>query len=229
MSDIMDSSNTITSRTEPLAETTQNIVDEYIKTPLKKATPSKSSGKGWSMPKISMPKPLQKVESSEPVKNTKRIWTILKIVVIVGVFGYIFYKVKPIISIITSVVSMFRHLIPPKNKQFRQETKGLDKEKEKPKKPKMKGMPAGTPNLSKQTIIPKKDSGVKYKTPPPGPVPDDSMSEIQHKKHHSGAGHCYIGKWKGYRSCVSVNDPKECYSGEIYSSKEACIHPKMRS
>ena len=227
----MDSSNAVTSRTEPLAETTQNIVDEYIKTPLKKVTPSKSSSSRWSMPKMSMPKVSmpKAIQKAEPVKDTKRIWTVLKIVVIAGVFGFIFYKVRPILSIITSLVSMFRHLIPPMNKQFRQETKGLDKEKEKPKKPKMKGMPAGTPNLSKQTIIPKKDSGVKYKTPPPGPVPDDSMSDIQHKKHHSGAGHCYIGKWKGYRSCVSVNNPKECYSGEVYSSKEKCIHPKMRS
>jgi hypothetical protein len=239
MSDIMDSSNTITSRTEPLAETTQNIVDEYIKTPLKNDIPSKSSGNGWSMPKISMPKmsmpkmsmpkSLQNIESSEPVKKSKKGWMILKMVVILGVFGYIFYKMKPIFSIITSVIAMFRHLIPPANKQFRKETKGLDKEKEKPKKPRMKGMPTGTPNLSKQTIIPKKDSGVKYKTPPAGPVPDDSMSEIQHKKHHAGAGHCYIGKWKGYRSCISVNNPKECYSGETYSTNEACIHPEMRS
>ena len=41
----MDSSNAVTLRTEPLAKTTQNIVDEYIETPLKKVTPSKPSGR----------------------------------------------------------------------------------------------------------------------------------------------------------------------------------------
>jgi len=153
---------------------------------------------------------------------------ILKIIVIVAVFGYIFYKVKPIISIIMGTVSVFKSIISPTNKQFKQLTKGLDKKKEKPKKPKMKDVPSGTPNLSKQkqTIIPKKSSGVKYKKPPAVPVPDDSMSEIQNKKPQSG--HCYIGKWKGYRSCVSVNNANDCYSGEIYPTNELCVNPKMR-
>ena len=180
------------------------------------------------MPTLSIPKSLKDVGPTKSITKTKRIWTILKIIVIVAVFGYIFYKVKPIISILMGIASIFKSMGSSQNKQFQQLTKGLDKQKEKPKKPKMKGMPSGTPNLhkQKQTIIPKKSSGVKYKKPPAEPVPDDSMSEIQNKKHQSG--HCYIGKWKGYRSCVSVNNANDCYSGEIYPTNELCINPKMR-
>ena len=163
---------------------------------------------------------------SQPPKPRKRgFFRIVKIVVIVAVLGFVIYKVHPILSAVMGLYSVFTSF-GGSNKQFKQETKGLNTKKEKPKKPKTKGSSSGTASSSKQTIIPKKSSGVKYKTPPAIPAPDDSMSEIQHKASRPGS--CYIGKWKGYRSCINVKDPRDCYSGEIYPSQEECVHPKTR-
>ena len=155
------------------------------------------------------------VRSTKPRK--KNMFRIVKIVTIVVVIGFVIYKVHPILSAVMGLYSMFTSF-GGSNKQFQKETKGLSAKKEKPKKPKMKGVPSSTPNLSKQTIVPKKSDGIKYKTPPAIPAPDDSMSEIQHKSS-SQPGSCYVGKWKGYRSCIDVKDPRDCYSGEIYPSQ----------
>lgn len=58
------------------------------------------------------------------------------------------------------------------------------------------------------------------KKPKPPPVPDESTSSVQTK------GYCYIGEWKGVKSCVRV-DNTPCAT-KVYSTKELCENPQLR-
>ena len=53
------------------------------------------------------------------------------------------------------------------------------------------------------------------------PVPDESSSSIQ------GPGYCYIGEWKGVRSCLKVDNDTPCES-QVYSTEDLCVNPKLR-
>ena len=56
------------------------------------------------------------------------------------------------------------------------------------------------------------------KTKPP--APDESTSSIQ------GKGYCYVGEWKGVRSCVKI-DKTPCKT-QVYSTNELCVNPTLR-
>jgi hypothetical protein len=60
------------------------------------------------------------------------------------------------------------------------------------------------------------------KRPVKSPVPDDSTSTIQQ------SGYCYIGEWKGVRSCLKVDKDTPCDS-QVYSTEELCVNPTLRS
>jgi hypothetical protein len=48
------------------------------------------------------------------------------------------------------------------------------------------------------------------------PVPDDTTSSVQSK-----SGYCYVGEWKGVRSCVKVSGA--CESGKVFETESACV------
>jgi hypothetical protein len=52
-------------------------------------------------------------------------------------------------------------------------------------------------------------------------VPDDSSSSVQESKKF-----CYVGEWKGVRSCVKVNG--ECKSNQRFETEELCMNPELR-
>jgi len=54
------------------------------------------------------------------------------------------------------------------------------------------------------------------------PVPDESSSSIQKK-----SGYCYIGEWKGVRSCLKVDKNTPCET-QVYSTEELCVNPTLR-
>jgi hypothetical protein len=54
---------------------------------------------------------------------------------------------------------------------------------------------------------------------------DESTSQIQMNKK---AGYCLIGEDRGYRSCIYVDESTPCMSGDIFPSKDICIHPNLR-
>ena len=56
------------------------------------------------------------------------------------------------------------------------------------------------------------------------PEPDDSTSSVQ---GGSQGGYCLAGEWKGVRSCVRVNNEKDCTSGKMYESKDKCVADKV--
>ena len=52
----------------------------------------------------------------------------------------------------------------------------------------------------------------------PIPKPDESINQAK--------GYCYIGEWKGVRSCVRV-DKSPCAT-QVYSTEEQCVNPTLR-
>jgi len=58
---------------------------------------------------------------------------------------------------------------------------------------------------------------------PTGPEHRSDMTNTTH-----GSGYCYIGKDRGFRSCVKVNDYDNCMSGDIFPTSELCINPNLR-
>ena len=53
----------------------------------------------------------------------------------------------------------------------------------------------------------------------------DIRSHVQ--KSRKG-GFCLVGNWKGFRSCVHVNDGAYCGSGEIHPTLKICRNPTLR-
>jgi hypothetical protein len=80
-------------------------------------------------------------------------------------------------------------------------------------------------NQSQQTQQTKTPAALtKPSAPTTTPVPDDSASSIQGQ---STPGYCYVGEWKGIRSCVKVNKTTPCKT-QVYSTEELCVNPTLR-
>jgi len=52
----------------------------------------------------------------------------------------------------------------------------------------------------------------------PIPEPDESVNQSK--------GYCFVGEWKGVRSCVKV-DHSQC-PDKVYSTKRQCVNPELR-
>lgn len=61
----------------------------------------------------------------------------------------------------------------------------------------------------------------------PSPRADDATSVTQ-KQRTSKAGYCYIGEDRGFRSCVKVEPGDTCMSGQLFSTHDTCVNPKLR-
>lgn len=61
-----------------------------------------------------------------------------------------------------------------------------------------------------------------------GPIADDTESTIQSNKTLSKSGFCYVGEYKGVRSCINVGQGDKCMSGDIFPTKDICINPNLR-
>ena len=58
------------------------------------------------------------------------------------------------------------------------------------------------------------------------PSPDLSAdSDIQRAKKR---GYCYIGSYKGKRTCIEVEKGTECMSGDIFPTMDICINENLR-
>jgi len=77
-----------------------------------------------------------------------------------------------------------------------------------------------TENVSK-TVVDETAIGSKLvvnKLSKPLPEPDESTNQSK--------GYCFVGEWKGIRSCVKV-DNTPC-STQVYSTKQQCVNPELR-
>ena len=80
-------------------------------------------------------------------------------------------------------------------------------------------------DLDEAISKPRKQSNKKKETIP---EPDDAGSKTQSSKSSSKPGFCYIGEDRGFRSCIKVDDPNTCMSGEIFPTRDICINPTLR-
>jgi hypothetical protein len=53
----------------------------------------------------------------------------------------------------------------------------------------------------------------------PLPEPDESVNQSKN-------GYCFVGEWKGVRSCVRV-DKTPCAT-QLYSTEQQCVNPQLR-
>tara|TARA_B110000008_G_C16850320_1_gene516524 strand:- start:37 stop:807 length:771 start_codon:yes stop_codon:yes gene_type:complete len=59
-------------------------------------------------------------------------------------------------------------------------------------------------------------------------VPSPDLSSDSDIQVASKKGYCYIGSYKGKRSCISVEKGTECMSGDIFPSMDVCINENLR-
>lgn len=59
-------------------------------------------------------------------------------------------------------------------------------------------------------------------------VPDGPVDRKPTNKIEGNLGFCYIGEYKGFRSCASISESDKCLSGDIFPTREICINPNLR-
>ena len=57
-----------------------------------------------------------------------------------------------------------------------------------------------------------------------------NSQEFNSKKRFSDlkSGYCYVGKDRGHRSCIKIDENNTCMSGDIFPSNEICVNPTLR-
>lgn len=174
--------------------------------------------------------------------NTGKIITIAFLVMILMIFGsYIynhFYVSKYFVKntfgnefdFIRSRLGLFDENKIIEEQKLKQEQKGENQFKNitfNEKEENLKNIPenqiGGTINTLADTVDQKNNSvsGDDISVSPESPaVAEDIPSG---KK-----GWCNIGTDRGYRSCVYLGINDKCMSGEIFPTREVCIHPNLR-
>jgi hypothetical protein len=139
------------------------------------------------------------VESSSGVSTTTVLIIIL--VSLIGVF--VFLKIQPYLSFLSVLIDYVRSLLNGGVSLAANTTKNLVDQ-----------------TAEGSNIVVEKVSG-KKKPKKNEPEPDDATSIVQNK-----GAYCYVGEWKGVRSCVRIKG--KCESGETFESEQKCAHPELR-
>ena len=127
-----------------------------------------------------------------------------KVILLVFVLMIVFYYIRPYIGHLNDIFTLMKSFM---NSSVDMTTPDEKTEKKNSKK------------------IAKKVDG---ETPTPSskqPKPDDSASSVQ---GGAKSGFCLAGEWKGVRTCVKVDNGKDCSSGQLFPSEEKCVNPSMR-
>ena len=122
----------------------------------------------------------------------------IKAIVILLVFIFIYIKIRPYIYHLLDTVETIRKLLNT--------------------------VISFTKNVT-EDVVDETSIGTKLvinKLSKPVPEPDESMNQSKAK----GPGYCFVGEWKGIRSCVKV-DKTPC-STQVYSTKQQCVNPELR-
>lgn len=120
-----------------------------------------------------------------------------KLILILIVFIFIYIKVKPYISQLLDVIETIRQLL---------------------------NMVISFAGDVSKDVVDETSVGSKVivnKLSKPVPEPDESINQSKGETK----GYCFVGEWKGVRSCVKVNG--ECPT-EVYSTKQQCVNPELR-
>jgi len=107
-------------------------------------------------------------------------------------------------------------------------------------------LPSSTKNQTQTRSTKKKNKKKTPSTPPPTNqialdeavdqymLIQNQMNEnldkdtIVQKQYTGKKGYCYIGRDRGYRSCISVGLNDYCMSGDIFPTQAICINPSLR-
>jgi hypothetical protein len=54
------------------------------------------------------------------------------------------------------------------------------------------------------------------------------INYIPPKQYTNKQGWCWIGKDRGFNSCIEVGRNEYCMSGDVYPTKDICINPSLR-
>ena len=125
----------------------------------------------------------------------------IKFVLFVAVCLVIFWQFRPYFSYVNDMINMVKTILES----------GI-------------GVASATSNeivestAKGSTVVVDKIAG--KKKPKNTPEPDDSNSSVQ---GGSSGSYCLAGEWKGVRSCVRVNNQKDCKSGKLFDTKDQCV------
>ena len=140
------------------------------------------------------------VQQPEPPSNNGYLIAIIVCIII----GLVYYFVSPYFSKLVEFIEFVRSMLDIAITFSSALTKSVVNET----------------SVGSKTVVNKLTR--KPRRPVKSPVPDESSSSIQ------GAGYCYIGEWKGVRSCLKIDKDTKCDS-QVYSTEELCVNPKLRS
>ena len=122
----------------------------------------------------------------------------VKCIVIVFILGFFLYEFRQPLQDISSFLSSLRQLIVALMA---------------PSIPQKPEITKTTEKITK-TISQKP----KYK-----PIPQPTIPDTQPPKRY-----CYVGNWKGVRTCYKLTNQVECASQQLYDTEEHCEHPELR-
>ena len=143
------------------------------------------------------------VQQPEPPSNNGYIIAISICIVI----GLVYYFVSPYFTVFVEFIEFIRSMIDMAISFSSALSKNVVDET----------------SIGSKTVI-NKISRKPKRRPVKTPVPDESSSSIQQQKTN---GYCYIGEWKGVRSCLKVDENTPCES-QVYSTEELCVNPTLR-
>ena len=88
------------------------------------------------------------------------------------------------------------------------------------------------------TFFPSKELPIERASTLEAPVDDGTVGDPENQFVGDSAnspiqngpikGFCYIGSDRGIRSCIGVNNPYNCMSGEIFPTFDVCVNPTLR-
>ena len=131
-----------------------------------------------------------------------------KVMLVIIVLIMLFWIVRPYLNQFSAVVDLLKSFSGSSVKTLETTTKAEDVAIEES---------ATKVDQDMKKILPKKTLQE--------PKPDDAASSLQ-----GGAktGFCLAGEWKGVRSCVKVENGKNCASGQLFPTEELCVNPAKR-
>jgi hypothetical protein len=145
-----------------------------------------------------------------PVEPQGRNWYLITFIVC-AIIAIVYYFISPYLTLLISYIETVRSLMDMMI-QFSSSvgTNVVDET--------AVGSKVIVNKLSRKKAKTETQTETPTKTKPP--APDESTSSIQ------GPGYCYVGEWKGVRSCVKI-DKTPCKT-QVYSTDELCVNPTLR-
>lgn len=141
--------------------------------------------------------------SSQTPQSSGMSTTTILIIILVALIGvFLFLKLQPYLSFLSVLIDYVRSILNGGVTLAADTTKNIVDQT------------ADGSNLVVEKVSGKKKKKVE-------PEPDDATSSVQSK-----GAYCYVGEWKGVRSCVRLKG--KCESGQTFETESKCANPELR-